>query len=77
MKIPKTLPVKCLCGGQQTVPLTLDEYEATPANVGGCDFVYCTSCKMPIAFGLPAGLARRNPDRYAMLTIAQPLRLAS
>lgn len=77
MKIPKTLTVKCLCGSEQTLPLTFDVYEAVLPQGRNVDFVYCESCLMPLAFELPEGLAKRNRDRYSMITIAEPLRVAS
>jgi len=77
MKIPKTLSLKCLCGGEQCVALTFDLYEAVIPDGRHLDFVYCERCLMPIAFELPAGLAKRQRDRYSVITIAEPVRLAS
>ena len=77
MKSPKTLSLKCLCGGEQAVALRPDVYEAVPPDGRQLDFVYCERCQMPIAFELPSGMSKRRHDRYSMITIAEPLRRAS
>ena len=78
MKIPKTLSLTCLCGSEQAVALTFDVYEAVMPGDIHCDFTYCERCQSPIAFELPEGLAKRNRDRYSVITIASsPLRMAS